>query len=57
MLPKDANTENLKTVAVVDAPYTTKKFLIAIALALGIAALVVYFWDPEFLPWTGSTKR
>ena len=59
MLPKDANnSQNLKTIPVVDAPYRTKELLVAIAVALGIAALIVYFWDPEFIPWMmGSTKR
>lgn len=59
MLPKDTNNpQNLKTVAVVDAPYRTKRLLVAIAVVLGVAALIVYFWDPEFIRWmTGSTKR
>jgi hypothetical protein len=59
MLPKDANNpQNLETVAVVDTPYKTKKLLITIAVTLGIAALLVYIWDPEFVTWmTGSTKR
>ena len=59
MLPNDTNNpQNIKAVPVVDAPYRTKELLVAIAVALGIAALIVYFWDPEFIPWlTGSTKR
>lgn len=59
MLPKDANnSQNLETVAVVDATYSTKKLLVAIAVVLGIAALIVYIWDPEIVTWmSGSTKR
>lgn len=59
MLPKDTNSpQNLKAELVVDAPYRTRQFLVAIAIALGVAALIVYFWDPAFISWlTGSTKR
>jgi hypothetical protein len=58
MLPKDIDPQNLKTIPVVDVPNRTKEILIALAVAFGIAALIIYFWDPEFIPWmTGSTKR
>lgn len=47
-----------EAVPIVDAPYRTKKILVAIAVVLGIAALLVYFWDPAFISWmTGNTKR
>ena len=49
MLPKDGNnTQELKSVPVVDAPHRTKEILVVIAVALGVAALIVYFWDPEY---------
>jgi hypothetical protein len=59
MIPEDMNNpQNSKVPLVVDAPYRTKELLIAMAVVLGIAALIIYFWDPEFIPWlTGSTKR
>jgi hypothetical protein len=59
MMPEHTNNaQNSKVPLVVDAPYRTRKLLIAIAVVLGIAALIIYFWDPEFIPWlTGSTKR
>ncbi len=59
MMPVDTNNpQNSEAPLVVDAPYRTKEVLIAIAVVLGVAALIIYFWDPEFIPWlTGSTKR
>lgn len=58
-MPEDTNNpQTSKVPLVVDAPYRTKELIIAIAVALGVAALIIYFWDPEFIPWlTGSTRR
>ncbi|RFC35266.1 MAG: hypothetical protein DID92_2727744117 [Candidatus Nitrotoga sp. SPKER] len=59
MLPQNAsNPQNSKTVLLVDTPKRTRKLLAALAVILGLAALIIYFWNPEFIPWLmGSTKR
>lgn len=58
MLTQNSHNLENEAVPIVDAPYRTKKILVAIAVVLGIAALIVYFWDPEFISWmTGNTKR
>lgn len=59
MLPQDANNpQNSENLLIVDTPKSTKKFLAVAAVILGLAALIVYFWDPEFIPsLMGSTKR
>ncbi len=60
MLPLNTNNpekiKTLESVPVVDASKRTRKLLIAIAVVLGVAALVVYVSGIQF-PWiTDSAK-